>query len=29
LDEQADPDGKMRQLLARLDQVLGDDGRLL
>ena len=29
LDEQADPEGKMRQLLARLDQVLGDDGRLL
>ena len=29
MDEQADPEGKMRQLLARLDQVLGDDGRLL
>ena len=29
LDEHADPEGKMRQLLARLDQVLGDDGRLL
>ena len=29
LEEQADPEGKMRQLLARLDQVLGDDGRLL
>jgi cell division protein ZapA len=29
LDEQADPEGKMRQLLARLDQVLGEDGRLL
>ena len=29
LDEQTDPEGKMRQLLARLDQVLGDDGRLL
>ncbi len=29
LDEHADPEGKMRQLLTRLDQVLGDDGRLL
>ena len=29
LDEHADPEGKMRQVLARLDQVLGDDGRLL
>ena len=29
LNEQADPEGKLRQLLARLDQVLGDDGRLL
>ena len=29
LYEQADPEGKLRQLLARLDQVLGDDGRLL
>ena len=29
LDEQADPEGKMRQLLALLDQVLGEDGRLL
>ncbi|NBY04132.1 MAG: cell division protein ZapA [Betaproteobacteria bacterium] len=28
-DDQADPEGKMRQLLNRLDQVLGDDGRLL
>ena len=29
LDEHADPEGKLRQLLTRLDQVLGDDGRLL
>jgi len=29
LDELSDPEGKMRQLLTRLDQVLGDDGRLL
>ena len=28
-DHQADPEGKMRQLLSRLDQVLGEDGRLL
>jgi cell division protein ZapA len=28
-DEQADPEGQMRQWLARLDPVLGEDGRLL